>query len=397
MDTQSHGDGPSFTRFAPAERATAAYLKTSLDDFSQNPVINALMQMVNGFLAVLNEQRQILLVNDSLLRYAGITHAGTILGLRPGEFLECTHAHDEPGGCGTGSACQTCGAVIAMVASLAGNKAVQGNCFLATEKNGATQDLYFQVNCNPVCIADQRYLLLFLRDTTIHQQRAALERSFFHDMNNIVGALATTCEILALEKDPVKIGKMVGRIGRISSRISKELDIQRLLSASTPRDYELSCEMASIGGLMQEIMEIFQNHGTSQGKNLECHPPEPDITIDTDTTLLHRILINMLVNAFEATDEGGQVRFWAEYIEDGVAFHVWNKQAIPEASIPRIFQRNFSTKPGAGRGLGTFVMKLFGEIYLGGTVQFTTGAAEGTTFTFHLPRKGTAQLQAAKI
>jgi signal transduction histidine kinase len=76
---------------------------------------------------------------------------------------------------------------------------------------------------------------------------------------------------------------------------------------------------------------------------------------------------------------------------------VWNKQAIPEASIPRIFQRNFSTKPGAGRGLGTFVMKLFGEIYLGGTVQFTTGAAEGTTFTFHLPRKGTAQLQAAKI
>jgi K+-sensing histidine kinase KdpD len=326
MDTQSHGDDPSFTCFAPAERATVASLKTSMDDVIQNPVINALLQMVNGFLAVLNEQRQILLVNDNLLQYAGIEHAGAILGLRPGEFLECTHAHDEPGGCGTGRACQTCGAVIAMVASLASNKAVQGNCFLTSEKGGTPLDLYFQVNCNPISIADQRYLLLFLRDTTINQQRAALERSFFHDMNNIVGALSTTCELLAKENNPAKIGKMVERIGRISSRILKELDIQRTLSASTPRDYELSYETTSIGDMMQEVMEIFQNHGASQGKNLDGIPPEPDILIDTDTI---RILVNMLVNAFEATDEGGHVRFWTKTSGDGVAFHVWNSQAIP--------------------------------------------------------------------
>jgi hypothetical protein len=396
MDTQSHGDDQSFTRFAPAERATDASLKASIDDVSQNPVINTLMQMVNGFLAVLNEQRPILLVKDNLLQYAGIAHAGAIRGLRPGEFLGCTHAHEEPDGCGTGRACQTCGAVIAMVASLASNKTVQGNCFLSTEKDGVPLDLYSQVNCNPIYLNDQRYLLLFLRDTTINQQRAALERSFFHDMNNIVGALSTTCEILAQEKDPLKIGKMVDRIGRISSRILKELDIQRTLSASTPHDYELSCETASIGGLMREVMEIFQNHGASRGRNLDSIPPEPDITIDTDTILLQRILINMLVNALEATDEGGHVRFWTVTRWDGIVFHVWNSQAIPEASIPRIFQRNFSTKPGAGRGLGTFVMKLFGERYLGGSVQFTTNATEGTTFTLRLPRKGITQFQEAK-
>jgi sensor histidine kinase regulating citrate/malate metabolism len=54
---------------------------------------------------------------------------------------------------------------------------------------------------------------------------------------------------------------------------------------------------------------------------------------------------------------------------------------------PRIFQRCFTTKPGEGRGQGTFAMKLFGEGYLGGTVSFETSAREGTTFELRLPRR----------
>ena len=67
------------------------------------------------------------------------------------------------------------------------------------------------------------------------------------------------------------------------------------------------------------------------------------------------------------------------------SFCVWNAGEIPADIAKRVFQRNFSTKAQAGRGIGTFSMKLFGEKYLGGRVDFTTSSSDGTVFRFILP------------
>jgi sensor histidine kinase regulating citrate/malate metabolism len=56
-------------------------------------------------------------------------------------------------------------------------------------------------------------------------------------------------------------------------------------------------------------------------------------------------------------------------------------EAVPEISN-RLFQRNFSTKSEAGRGIGTYSMKLFGEKVLGGKVSFTSSEEDGTLFKF---------------
>ena len=77
----------------------------------------------------------------------------------------------------------------------------------------------------------------------------------------------------------------------------------------------------------------------------------------------------MLINAFEATDKRGVVKFWTEIKDNAVTFLEWNKKMIPEDVSLRIFQRNFTTKKQPGRGLGTFSMKLFGETYLKGILR----------------------------
>lgn len=51
----------------------------------------------------------------------------------------------------------------------------------------------------------------------------------------------------------------------------------------------------------------------------------------------------------------------------------------------RVFQRHFSTKAGAGRGYGTYSMKLFGEGYLRGQVWFESTDSLGTVFSLKLP------------
>jgi len=62
---------------------------------------------------------------------------------------------------------------------------------------------------------------------------------------------------------------------------------------------------------------------------------------------------------------------------------------IPLDIQTRIFQRSFSTK-GSDRGLGTYSLKLLGERYLQGEVQFATIEGKGTTFSVRLPLRLTA-------
>jgi sensor histidine kinase regulating citrate/malate metabolism len=93
----------------------------------------------------------------------------------------------------------------------------------------------------------------------------------------------------------------------------------------------------------------------------------------------------MITNALEATAEEGIVKVWLEQKDGLLSFCMWNRQVIPPHIALRVFQRNFSTKEGAGRGIGTYSMKLFGEKILGGQVSFTTSPEEGTVFRFSLP------------
>jgi sensor histidine kinase regulating citrate/malate metabolism len=57
---------------------------------------------------------------------------------------------------------------------------------------------------------------------------------------------------------------------------------------------------------------------------------------------------------------------------------------IPSVAQKQIFQRSFSTK-GSNRGLGTYSMKLLGENYLKGAVDFESDEEDRTTFYVKLP------------
>jgi signal transduction histidine kinase len=101
--------------------------------------------------------------------------------------------------------------------------------------------------------------------------------------------------------------------------------------------------------------------------------------------LLLRVLYNMAINAFEATESGGPVRGAFSWRGRRPCFSIHNPGVIPEVVRARIFHRTFSTKAVQGRGLGTHAMKLFGENLLKGEVGFDTSANAGTTFRITLP------------
>jgi sensor histidine kinase regulating citrate/malate metabolism len=92
----------------------------------------------------------------------------------------------------------------------------------------------------------------------------------------------------------------------------------------------------------------------------------------------------MVKNALEASKAGQEVKIKCTSNDSETIFYVNNPGYMERNVQLQIFQRSFSSK-GAGRGLGTYSIKLLTERYLKGTVGFTSDKEKGTTFFIKLP------------
>ena len=104
-------------------------------------------------------------------------------------------------------------------------------------------------------------------------------------------------------------------------------------------------------------MEIYRRHEVAEGRYLQLEPDAADLLMDSDRTLLGRVLGNMIKNALEASRPGEAVTVGCRQVDDRVEFRVHNPAVIPTPVRLQIFQRSFSTR-GLSRGLGTYSMRL---------------------------------------
>jgi PAS domain-containing protein len=375
---------PMETFFAPTQRLEREDLAHATHAVAVNPIIKALLNTVSGMLAVLNEQRQILAINDAFLKLLGIQDAENALGLRPGEALRCIYRDASQDGCGTSAYCTTCGAAIAMVSCLSSGQPVEKECAVTVEMNGSARDLFLRVRACPITVEDQRLILLFIQDITRQQQWEALGRVFFHDLSNIIYALVGSSESLLDEAThPNHI--MVERIHRLSLRLAREVQMQKHLTQMADADYHPDVQPTTVDQIFHELQIAFDTHPAARNRRIVFADEHREIVFKSDFFLVVRVLTNMIVNALEATDQDNPIKVWAMPEDKRLSFYVWNHRVVDPQVIDRVFQRNISTKAYSGRGLGTYSIKLFGETFLNGKVDFSSSEAEGTTFRFQLP------------
>lgn len=124
------------TYFASPERTAQAPFQEEIRIINDSSLMQVFLNSISGLLAIVDENRQIVAVNDLYLKTLGIENPQQVLGLRPGESVHCVHAGEEPGGCGTSRFCSSCGAAIAMTISLAKNCADERDCAIETYSGG---------------------------------------------------------------------------------------------------------------------------------------------------------------------------------------------------------------------------------------------------------------------
>ncbi len=369
------------TYFASPERVSDQELADQIELVSRSPLVSGLLHSISGVLAILNEHRQILAVNDAFLEMLGIDDPHEALGLRPGEVLKCIHAEDEPAGCGTTRFCASCGAAVAIVTSLGQDMPMERLCALTTRRGEIDAHMALLVKSQPITIENNKLLLLLLQDVTLQQHRAALERTFFHDVNNMLAMLVQASELLLDELS----SDQAETIYQAATLLHKEVDIQRCLLESGTTDYRPLWHQYTLQQIFAQLQLFFAHHPAARHKELQFSQFLNDRRLKTDLSALLRVLNNMIINALEASEPGDEVKVWVELEQGSPVFCVWNHQSIAKEVSLRIFQRNFSTKGQAGRGIGTYSMKLFGEKLLGGRLSFTSSPEGGTIFRFTHP------------
>lgn len=370
------------TSFPPTDRSGSDELAEQVISINASPVMDTLLKAAAGLLLVINEKREIVSINHSFLEALGIPDVNEVLGLRMGESLACIHAKQAPDGCGSTKYCATCGASIALMSAVIGDKPLEQVCALTAVKDGVTHDLALLIKAHPLVLDGRRWILVYAQDISKQQLLEEFESALLYDVSGSMINMLANSQLLV--KD-LQDNKNVFRLARDVTRVYSEILMLRRLYLGKAAEMAIVSHSVTLQEIRNELLDIINSRLLNAQVTLTETWPAADLALQTDITLLTRVIIHMLLNAIEATEPGGEITLTVTTDETGTQWAVWNRGEIPAAVQLRVFQKYFSTKSKRGRGLGTYAMKLFGETYLKGKVTFESTAEAGTTFNLTVP------------
>jgi K+-sensing histidine kinase KdpD len=373
------------SKFAPAHRANKEQLEVDYNLINSSEWISSFINTMPEVVAILNKERQIIFANDELLKLLAVTDSKLLLGSRPGEVLKCVNATLMDAGCGTCENCRYCGAVLSILESQARSKKVTKDCRITTEENGLHEFLDLKVTTAPFSFQGNDYSILSIEDISDKNRRAMLERLFFHDILNIVGSLKGISDLLIrTQNDEETSGKYIGIVNNLSKELLEEILSQRVMINAEEGDLVPENVEVPILDILNDTASYLSHHQVAANKKIIIADDAYAGFIQIDPMLLKRVIINMLKNALEATQKGGQIKLNCRNEDGYLLFTVQNPGFMSKNIQAQVFQRSFTTK-GKGRGLGSYSIKLLTERYLNGTVGFSTSEEEGTEFYVKIP------------
>lgn len=210
-----------------------------------------------------------------------------------------------------------------------------------------------------------------------------LAADIVHEIRNPLVSIKTFVSLLPERLDDREfrerfvqvVGDEVRRIERMLERV---LDHARPSAEGPPRADLPSAVDAALGLLDPRLRAGRVQVERRTGEGL---PPVP---LHADA--LRQVVLNLLLNAVEASPQGGRLELSAEAHEDGVTLVVRDQgPGIPPELRERVFEPFFSTKRERAGGLGLAISRRIAE-EAGGRLELADTPPPGATFRLQLPR-----------
>jgi signal transduction histidine kinase len=160
-----------------------------------------------------------------------------------------------------------------------------------------------------------------------------------------------------------------------------DMIVGRLLAFGRPA--MVNRHTQEIEPLIRQAIKMVHEPMQQRNVRIVISTMEPGLIADVDGPQIIQVLINLLLNAIEASPSSGVVRLTAEYLGPNVCIKIADEgNRIPEDVQQHMFDAYYTTKP-TGSGLGLAVSR---EIVAnhGGALEFESENS-GTTFIMLLP------------
>jgi two-component system sensor histidine kinase PilS (NtrC family) len=224
---------------------------------------------------------------------------------------------------------------------------------------------------------------------------AELSASLAHEIKNPLASIRSAVEQLTgdridAEDKVVLEGLVLRESDRLSRLLAEFIDFARV------RVRELS--RVSPAEVVRHAVELARAHPDAAGRRVRTLLAEEAPSLTGDEDLLHRAVLNLVLNAVQWAGPGGEVEVALDTVDSDILFPEMGVSrlirlrvsdtgpGVPPDDVEHIFNPFFTSRPG-GTGLGLALVQRAVEAH-GGAVfveNAKSPGGAGATFTVYLP------------
>ena len=251
----------------------------------------------------------------------------------------------------------------------------------------------------------------------ITQTRSDIYASIIHDINGPLTVISGYIHMInqrighAEQLPPEELAFVRERLKTITRQVTNCIEISRRYLGFLRRGAQELPHVA-FNQLLRDLGQLVRVHPSLHHNQYSIQNGPEDLGVRMNGTDVIQALLNLVVNAFQSTQQPVSVEVGVQSLHDPLDLagfkddsrnrflnieHFQNEPplvavyvrdtgpGVPEEILPKIFQPYFTTKgPQKGTGLGlSIVQRLVKEAK--GAIHLHTQPPEGTTFTLYLP------------
>jgi signal transduction histidine kinase len=204
-----------------------------------------------------------------------------------------------------------------------------------------------------------------------------------HEINNpllgILSHLELSLRDARDEDDRIEIEQCIEGTKRISQTI------RGLLNYTRPDPLLLT--RLNLHRLVDDAFSFLAHQPLFRGIDLEKKVPADLPEVTADANQLSQVLMNLLLNAAQASPQGGTITVAAQKVKFAESVEITvsdTGEGIPADILPHVFEPFFTTKRGKGTGLGLSITHAYVRSH-GGDIRIDSLPGRGTNVRITLP------------
>lgn len=226
-----------------------------------------------------------------------------------------------------------------------------------------------------------------LEQLACHEKMAELGKlatGIVHELNSPLSVIVSASQMILREEHvPDFVREMVERISSEAQRLSL---LSRSVLCFARMETDPDAE-ADVNIVLQEVMDFLRYEARKRSiaiiEEKDYHLPP----IAGDPNKLKQVLINVIMNAFQAMEGGGTLLLKSSATDHSflVVEVADTGRGMTAETLKHIFEPFYTTKvANAGTGLGLYICRNIVE-RLGGRIRVKSIINEGTTFSLYFP------------